>query len=190
MPVFCIRIIYLHNGPTLKYSADCSALATGFRILQIRTRKLIAAFKLRKLVLAYSLNRTFACTCTAGNALVSVDLVLAVALGYRFVGASILTRTAGNALITYFVCHCRTPPYAFLHYHSNINNLFCNSNFKVLSAFSSFFRIFYEKTKKSLSEINRKFLSFRFFKKAIRRFCRHRLKPLMYRPFLPAVWTK
>lgn len=29
MPVFLLRIIYLHNGPTLKYSADCSAFCPG-----------------------------------------------------------------------------------------------------------------------------------------------------------------
>ena len=60
---------------------------------------------LKELLLCGSSYGTSICTAAAANALVSVDNVLAVALGNATGGASISASAASDALIRNLVCH-------------------------------------------------------------------------------------
>ena len=62
---------------------------------------------IKKLVLAFSdsFHGANACTSTARNALVSVDLKLSIAFAYRVNGALAFAGTTADARITNYICH-------------------------------------------------------------------------------------
>ena len=60
-----------------------------------------------ELFLNGSANRAYVCAVTAGDALISIDLELAVTLGNAGSGAAVCTCTARDALITNLESHCK-----------------------------------------------------------------------------------
>ncbi len=64
-------------------------------------------------LLGDSFYRAACCASTAGNALISIDLVLTGTLGNSVYRAACCARAAGNALIRNFVSHFCTPPLNF-----------------------------------------------------------------------------
>ena len=73
----------------------------------------------RKLVGSGCLNRTCVCASAALDALVCVDLVLAVAFNNSAYRASIYTSAARNASVGNLVCHTYVPPLDLLYIHFN-----------------------------------------------------------------------
>ena len=71
-------------------------------------------FNFRKELLLYrSSYGTSICTAAASNALISVDNVLAVALGNATGGACISASAASDAFIGNLKCHNSKPPFSF-----------------------------------------------------------------------------
>ena len=62
------------------------------------------------LLLSRSVYGAYVCAATAGNALVRIDLILAVALGDAANRAAICASTARNALIGNLISHREKPP--------------------------------------------------------------------------------
>ena len=60
-----------------------------------------------ELFLSGSANGAYVCTVTAGDALISIDYELAVALGNARYGAAVCTCTARDALIANLESHCK-----------------------------------------------------------------------------------
>jgi hypothetical protein len=60
-----------------------------------------------ELFLRGSTNRAYVCAVTAGDALVSIDYELAIALGNARGGATVCACTARDALITNLESHCK-----------------------------------------------------------------------------------
>ena len=65
------------------------------------------------LFLRRSANRAYVCAVTAGDALISIDYELAVALGHARYGAAVCTCTARDALIANLESHCKFLPKNF-----------------------------------------------------------------------------
>ena len=56
------------------------------------------------------------CASAAINAGVSVNYILAVALGNSLYGAAICAGAAGDAVITNYICHIKVPPFYYFYY--------------------------------------------------------------------------
>jgi hypothetical protein len=66
-----------------------------------------------ELFLRGSANRAYVCAVTAGDALISIDLELAITLRNAGSGAAVCTCTARDALITNLESHCKFLPKNF-----------------------------------------------------------------------------
>jgi hypothetical protein len=94
-----------------------------------------------ELFLRGSANRAYVCAVTAGDALISIDYVLAVTLGNARGRAAVCTCTARDALVTNLESHCKflrknfwqgTSPMHILYHIFPKNQEYFAKKFKIL----------------------------------------------------------